>query len=72
MSLVRVLPAVVLKALEWVGGISAAMFVCHPITRKVLIPIAHSGDIYAGLLLYLVATVMLSLLFRRLIAGVTR
>ena len=71
-SLVRVLPAVVLKALEWVGGISAAMFVCHPITRKVLIPIAHSGDIYAGLLLYLVATVMLSLLFRRLIAGVTR
>ena len=51
------------KALEWTGSISAALFVCHPITRKIFIPLSRGGDIYAGLLLYIVSSLCLAWLF---------
>ena len=51
------------KVLEWVGSISAALFVCHPITRKIFIPISRRGDIYAGLLLYIISSICLAWLF---------
>ena len=54
------------KALEWMGSISAALFVCHPITRKIFIPISRHGDIYAGLLLYIVSSICLAWLFSQL------
>lgn len=56
----------VTNALAWMGGISAALFVCHPITRKIFIPISHHGDLYAGLLLYFIASLCLAWLFRDL------
>lgn len=65
--LVKSLPQITVKALAWVGNISAAMFVCHAITRKVLIPISHRGDIYAGLVLYLVSTIILAVIFNHVI-----
>lgn len=68
MALVKLLPQSLLKPLVWVGGISASMFVCHPITRKVIIPISRHGDIYAGLILYLVATIVLAMVFSRFFA----
>lgn len=52
-----------LKVLEWMGGISAALFVCHPITRKIFIPLSKRGDMYAGLLLYVVASICLAWVF---------
>ena len=54
------------KVLEWMGGISAALFVCHPITRKIFIPISRWGDTYAGLLLYIVSSICLAWLFTQL------
>ncbi len=56
----------VYKALEWMGSISAALFVCHPITRKIFIPVSRRGDIYTGLLLYIVSSVCLAWLFSQL------
>ena len=56
----------VFKSLEWMGGISAALFVCHPITRKIFIPISRHGDMYAGLLLYIVSSICLAWLFSQL------
>lgn len=53
--------------MEWLGAISAALFVCHPITRKILIPISRRGDIYTGLLLYIVASLCLAWLFKQLL-----
>lgn len=50
----------------WLGQISAALFVCHPILRKVFIPISRNGDIYAGLLLYVVSSLCVAWLFREL------
>ena len=64
-AIVKILPKSLLNSLSWVGGISASMFVCHPITRKVIIPISRHGDLFAGLLLYLVATIVLAMVFSR-------
>lgn len=57
----------VLKVLEWMGSISAALFVCHPITRKIFIPVSRHGDMYAGLLLYIVSSLCLAWLFSLII-----
>lgn len=54
--IIKVLPPLILKPLVWIGTISALMFVIHPIFRKIFIPISHNGDIYAGAILYLLAT----------------
>jgi peptidoglycan/LPS O-acetylase OafA/YrhL len=64
---VKVLPAVMNKGLAWMGGISAALFVCHPITRKVFIPISRQGDMYTGLLLYIVSSIVLAVVVSMLI-----
>lgn len=66
-ALVKLLPRWANHLLEWTGGISAALFVCHPITRKLIIPISGHGDLYLGLLLYLAASIALALVFRWLI-----
>lgn len=55
------------NVLAWMGSISAALFVCHPITRKIFIPISRHGDLYTGLLLYIIASVCLAWLFRSLL-----
>lgn len=65
-ALVKITPAFLNNWLAWVGAISSAMFVCHPITRKMFIMISRRGDIYTGLLLYVVATFALSILFKRI------
>ena len=54
------------RFLDWMGGISAALFVCHPITRKIFIPISRWGDMYAGLLLYIISSICLAWLFSEL------
>ncbi|MGN0068574.1 MAG: acyltransferase [Prevotella sp.] len=59
-AFVKLLPACVLKGLEWMGVISAALFVMHPLVRKIFIPISRHGDVYAGLLLYMVASVFVA------------
>lgn len=69
--LVKALPERALPPLVWLGNLSAAIFVCHPITRKILIPIAHRGDPYAALLLYIITTLLLAMLFRRAIAALS-
>ncbi len=69
-SLVKILPQTVNGWLEWMGGISAALFVCHPITRKIFIPISRHGDIYTGLLLYIIASVGVAWLFKQIISKI--
>lgn len=55
------------RALCWMGSISAALFVTHPITRKLIIPISRHGQIYQGLLLYIVASIALAWVIDKLI-----
>jgi len=55
------------RALCRMGGISAALFVTHPITRKLIIPISRHGQPYLGLLLYIVASIALAWVADKLI-----
>ena len=55
-----------MNILSWVGSFSAALFVCHPITRKIFIPISKEGDYWTGLLLYIIASFCLAWLFKEL------
>ncbi len=56
----------VFKAFEWMGGISAALFIIHPAIRKIFIPISRHGDVYAGLLLYVIASIGAAWLIREI------
>lgn len=56
----------IFRFLQWMGSISAALFVCHPITRKIFIPISRQGNFYTGLLLYIIASICLAWLFNEL------
>ena len=66
-ALVKVMPEAVLKLFIWFGGISAAMFVAHPIARKLFITVAWKQDIYDGLILYVIVTVALSWAVKQII-----
>lgn len=67
-AFVKMLPTACLRLFDWVGALSAAIFVCHPITRKIFIPISRGGEIADGLALYVVATIVLAMLFRLVIS----
>ena len=66
-ALVKVMPKWMLSIFIWVGGISAAMFVAHPIARKLFITVAWKQDIYDGLMLYVIATIALSWAVKQII-----
>lgn len=55
----RALPVAVVRPLEWVGAVSASVFVLHPVWRPLWLAWAGDGYVYAGLLGY-VAVVLLS------------
>jgi len=66
-ALVKVLPESVLSRLVWLGGISAALFVSHPLVRKIFIRPYLRDDLYAGLLLYVVGSLVVAWLFMLII-----
>jgi peptidoglycan/LPS O-acetylase OafA/YrhL len=66
-ALVKLLPKDLNQWLAWLGSISAALFVCHPITRKIFIPISKQGDIYTGLLLYIITSIAVAAFVHRMI-----
>ena len=59
-SMVKLMPECVLKVFVWFGSLSAAMFVAHPIARKLFITVAWKQDIYDGLMLYVIVAIALS------------
>ena len=66
-ALVKVLPQQLLALVTWFGTISAAMFVVHPIARKLFITVAWRQDIYDGLILYVIVAVALSWAVKKVI-----
>lgn len=68
--LVKALPVWIVGKLEWFGGISAAIFVIHPAMRKIFIPISRRGDVYDGLLLYIIAAIAVSWFFKKIIDSI--
>ena len=66
-ALVKALPAVILKLFVFFGTYSAAIFVAHPIARKLFITVAWQRDAYDGLMLYFVAAIGLSWAVKKII-----
>ena len=66
-ALVKVMPNWMLHGITWIGAISAAMFVAHPIARKLFIVVAWKQDIYDGLMLYVLVTIALSWAVKKVI-----
>lgn len=66
-AFIKLLPRSINSMLSWVGTISAALFVVHPLTRKIFIPISRQGDVYTGLLLYIIASVVVAIGAREII-----
>lgn len=69
-AFVKVSPALVNRLWLWFGALSAAMFVAHPIARRVFIVVAWKGYVYAGLLLYVIAAIALSWVVKLIIARI--
>lgn len=66
-TLVKLLPESIMTYVVWLGSVSAAIFVTHPLVRKVFVRPYILDDLYAGLLLYIVATLFLSWLVKKII-----
>ena len=66
-ALVKTMPQQLLHLCVWFGSISAAMFVAHPVARKIFITVAWRQDIYDGLILYVIATIALSWAVKKII-----
>ena len=66
-AFVKALPAAILKFFVFFGTYSAAIFVAHPIARKLFITVAWQRDAYDGLMLYFVAAIGLSWAVKQLI-----
>jgi hypothetical protein len=66
-AMVRVMPKWLLDVFVWIGSISAAMFVAHPIARKLFIIVAWKQDIYDGLILYVIAVIAISWAVKQII-----
>ena len=66
-AMVKLIPKQVMPYVVWLGSISAAIFVMHPLVRKIFVRPYVQDDQYAGLLLYIVATIVISWLAKKLI-----
>ena len=64
---VKMLPERHLSPLTWLGAVSASIFAVHPAIREVFVHAYWRQDIYAGLLLYVVATLTASWLFSQIL-----
>ena len=71
-AIVKVMPEWLMKVFIWFGGLSAAMFVAHPIARKLFITVAWKQDIYDGLMLYIIATIALSWVVKQIIERIPK
>ena len=67
-AMVKLLPerGTAVSWLAWMGSLSAALFVCHPVIRKIFIPYSRRGDVYTGLLLYVIASIAVAWVVREL------
>lgn len=69
---VKAIPDSLLAHISWLGGLSAAMFVSHPICRRIFFSIAERHDTLDGLMLYAVTTIAVAWLFAQLMKQIPK
>lgn len=62
-STVKIVPQRWLAPCVWVGVISSALFVVHPVLREIIIPMSYRGDVYTGIAIYFVSSIVCAWLF---------
>ncbi len=65
-STVKLLPSKVLLPCVWFGAISSTLFIVHPIIREIVIHMSYRGNVYTGILIYFVVSVLTAWLFKLL------
>ena len=63
-STIKLLPGKLFVPCMWVGAISSALFVVHPILREIIIPMSYRGRVYTGIIIYFVASIVCAWLFK--------
>ena len=66
-STFKLLPECALKPCMWTGVISSSLFVVHPVLREIIIPMSRRGQVFTGIVIYLVASVLCAWLFMKLL-----
>lgn len=66
-STVRLLPSWLLNPAAWVGALSAAIFVMHPLAREIIIGHYRRSDIYGGLIIYVFCAFAMAMLLRQIL-----
>ena len=61
---VKLIPEKALAPCVWFGAISSALFVVHPITREIIIKMSYRGQVYTGLIVYIIASILLAWVFK--------
>ena len=61
---VKLIPEKALTPMVWFGAMSSALFVVHPVTREIIIKMSYRGQVYTGLIVYVVASILLAWLFK--------
>ena len=71
LSLMQLLPQAVINPLAWIGSISSAIFVSHPLTRRIIIYYFEDQH-YLGLTIYTIATILVAWALQPVINRATR
>ncbi len=71
LSLIQLLPQAVINPLAWIGSISSAIFVFHPLTRRIIIYYFEDQH-YLGLAIYTVVTILVAWALQPVINRATR
>lgn len=71
LSLMQLLPQAIINPLAWVGSISSAIFISHPLTRRIIIYYFEDQH-YLGLAIYTVATILVAWALQPVINRATR
>lgn len=71
LSLMQLLPQAIINPLAWLGGISSAIFVCHPLLRRLVLH-GFEDQHYLGLAIYTVVTILVAWALQPVINRATR
>ena len=71
LSLMQLLPQAIINPLTWLGGISSAIFVFHPLIRRIIIYYFEDQH-YLGLAIYTVVTILVAWALQPVINRATR
>ena len=66
-SLIKMIPYKILKYLDYIGSISASLFVVHPIIRSIAFRYISTYNLYIQICIYLLSCLLFSVIYKKII-----